>query len=241
MALDLIKNDNTLLYFLNNNARKIYRQIITDTENGVTGLATQRSVQEVMADAQNLAVLIRNTGDALSESIGALEHTMTSDYVSNSSFGELRESITTQIQAQAGLIAEYYSLTQTIQSGLTDTDADLLNYMTQMDGKIQRGYLDDPDNPGNTIFGIAISEKLEFTGSETTQDGETYYELSPLQTFGFYTSTGWQFWIGGEKRGWFDATDGMLHIKQLVIEQSLQFGDWEITVGNGFGLRYIGS
>lgn len=265
MALDLVKNDNTLLYFLNNNARKIYRKIITDTESGETGLATQRSVQDVMADAQNLKELINSEGTTLRESIGDLEYTMTSNYVTTSVFGEAKGELTTQIQQTAGLLTEAYSLLNVISTVTTEDDGDgnivavdamgqLNKYMTFMSGQIRRGFIRNPDYPtedpyNEFLFGIAISQSLEFEGEETAkeEEGQIYYELSSGQTFGFYTATGWQFWINGVRRGWFKSEDGMLHVAQIVAEQSFQLGKWEISVvdsqGNdvGLGLRYVGS
>lgn len=95
--------------------------------------------------------------------------------------------------------------------------------------------------PGETAFGIAISENLSFTGAEQTENGLTYYELSPGQTLGLYTATGWQFWINGSKKGWFDSADGMLHAGNLQVEQLLQLGaDWVLSTAGGFGLRYLG-
>ena len=88
---------------------------------------------------------------------------------------------------------------------------------------------------------ITAAETLRFTGNETTQAGLTYYELAPGQTLGLYTSTGWQFWLNGSKRGWFDSRDGMLHVANLAVENSLRLGgDWLITTSGGFGLRYVG-
>ena len=56
-----------------------------------------------------------------------------------------------------------------------------------------------------------------------------------------YTATGWQFWINGSKKGWFDSADGMLHAGNLQVEQLLQLGaDWVLSTAGGFGLRYLG-
>ena len=68
-----------------------------------------------------------------------------------------------------------------------------------------------------------------------------YHELAPGQTFGLYTSAGWQFWINGVRRGWFSSEDSMLHVANIIAEDKLRAGsDWEISTAGGFGLRYIG-
>ena len=56
-----------------------------------------------------------------------------------------------------------------------------------------------------------------------------------------YTATGWQFWIAGAKRGWFDSRDGMLHAANLAVENSLRLaGGWLLTGTDGFGVRWTG-
>ena len=112
--------------------------------------------------------------------------------------------------------------------------------MTELNGQIRRGVIEDPETH-EVHLGIAISEQLSFTGQTQTEGGLTYYELAPGQTLGLYTSTGWQFWINGVRRGWFSSEDSMLHVSNIVVENRLQLGsDWEIVSAGGFGLRYIG-
>ena len=88
------------------------------------------------------------------------------------------------------------------------------------------------------MLGIAISQRLSFTGASSSHEGETYYELSPGQTLGMYTSTGWQFWINGARRGWFDSVDSTLHVAALQVEQTLRLGaSWVVSTSGGFGIR----
>ena len=83
--------------------------------------------------------------------------------------------------------------------------------------------------------------RIAFRHFDNPGDGYTYYYLNAGQTFGLYTSTGWQFWIGGVRRGWFSSEDSMLHVSNIVVENRLQLGaDWEITTEGGLGLRWIG-
>ena len=92
------------------------------------------------------------------------------------------------------------------------------------------------------MTGIAISQNLQFTGEVSRgDDGFSYYELASGQTFGLYTSTGWQFWIDGYKRGWYNAVDGMLHIANVAVESALQLGGgWRLIDDGGLGIKYTG-
>ena len=91
-------------------------------------------------------------------------------------------------------------------------------------------------------MGIAIAENLQFTGQVHEEDGLKYYELSPGQTLGLYTATGWQFWVNGSKRGGFDSRDGRLHVISEVVEDGLQLGpDWAVSTAGGFGIKYLGA
>jgi hypothetical protein len=100
------------------------------------------------------------------------------------------------------------------------------------------------------VTGIAISQNLRFAGEcgpsdqHNPGDGYTYYYLESGQTFGLYTSTGWQFWIDGYKKGWFNSVDGMLHVANIIVEVSMQIGDsWQIKAapdGSEFEILYVG-
>jgi len=113
--------------------------------------------------------------------------------------------------------------------------------MTEINGQIRRGIVTDPST-GEVVTGIAISQSLRFTGEiERGEDGAEYYRLASGQTFGLYTATGWQFWIDGCKKGWYDSVDGMLHIANVAVEDKLQLGGgWQLVSLDGLGLRYTG-
>ncbi len=113
-------------------------------------------------------------------------------------------------------------------------------YRTEITGQIRRGFLEDPETH-QTVLGIAISQQLQFTGQEMTDGGWVYYELSPGQTLGLYTSTGWQFWVNGRKVGWFDSSDGLLHTVGQFVEQEIRMGDWSFTRDNGLGIKFLGN
>ena len=170
-------------------------------------------------------------------------------YVAQSEYGTFTETIQSTIEATAKGVVDSYnygSAIESVQSGL-----DLVqNYYTQIDGEIRRGIVLDPDT-GQYVTGIAISQSLQFSGEcgssdqNNPGDGYTYYYLSENQTFGLYTSKGWQFWIDGYKKGWFDSTDGMLHVANIIVESKLQIGDsWQIMAaadGSEFELLYVGA
>ena len=146
-------------------------------------------------------------------------------YVAKSEYGQFTESITAQIENTARGVVESYEYGAAIQSMQDNIDL-VQNYLTSVNGEIRRGIVLDPDT-NQYVTGIAISQALVFEGecgpsdSHNPGDGYTYYYLSSGQTFGLYTSTGWQFWIDGYKKGWYSSTDGMLHIKNVYVEDTL--------------------
>ncbi len=200
--------------------------------------------------AAALRALIVKTADesragdlVLTNSIGELSHELRQEYLARSEFGEYRQEIALLIEATARQIVESYGYLEQIRA----TEAELgemgeafAAYTTEISGQIRRGFLEDPETH-LTVLGIAISQQLQFTGQELTDGGRTYYELSPGQTLGLYTSTGWQFWVNGRKVGWFDSSDGMLHTVSQVVEQELRLGSWSISAAGGLGIRMTGA
>ena len=200
----------------------------------------QDAVQTAMSQAQNLKSLIVKTAEDVAHEFDKIAAVLREQYVAISDYGSYYEQIETQVTQTARGTVESYAYQSQIDAATRDR-ARLEEYLTQINGEIRRGVIVDPDTHEETI-GIMISQELQFTGETKTVDGETYYYLDTGQTTGVYTSTGWQFWINGYKRGWFDSLDGMLHVVQIVVEDRLQLGDdWVITTTGGFGLRYIGS
>ena len=167
---------------------------------------------------------------------------MRQSYLALSEFGEYQQEVLLLIEATAKQIVESYGFLEMIQATnaeLGEMGDDLAAYVTEISGQIRRGFIEDPDTH-QTVLGIAISQQLQFTGQEMTDGGWVYYELSPGQTLGLYTSTGWQFWVNGRKVGWFDSSDGMLHTVSQVVEQDIHIGSWAITASGGFGIKYMG-
>ena len=194
--------------------------------------AQEQTAQQVRSTANSLKALIIKTADEITAYTDTRAETFESPYVAKSDYGEYYNQIETQVTQTARNAVETYHYAEAIQ--------DMNTYLTDLNGQIRRGVIEDPETH-EVHLGIAISEQLSFTGQTQTEGGLTYYELTPGQTLGLYTSTGWQFWINGVRRGWFSSEDSMLHVSNIVVENRLQLGSgWDITSTNGFGLRYIG-
>lgn len=194
--------------------------------------AQEQTAQQVRSTANSLKALIIKTADEITEYTDSRVETFESLYVAKSDYGNYYNQIETQVEQTARDTVETYHYTEAI--------GELNAYLTDLNGQIRRGVIEDPETH-EVHLGIAISEQLSFTGQTQTEGGLTYYELAPGQTLGLYTSTGWQFWINGVRRGWFSSEDSMLHVSNIVVENRLQLGtEWEIVSTGGFGLRYIG-
>lgn len=210
-------------------------EVVIEAKKAATKAANrnqEKTIEDIRARANALKALIIKTADEITEYTDSKVETFESLYVAKSDYGNYYNQIETMVEQTARDTVETYHYTEAIE--------DLNLYLTDLNGQIRRGVIEDPETH-EVHLGIAISEQLSFTGHTQTEDGLTYYELSPGQTLGLYTSTGWQFWINGVRRGWFSSEDSMLHVSNIVVENKLQLGsDWEITTSGGFGLRYIG-
>lgn len=186
---------------------------------------------------------VRNYVDSKTEEYNSL-------YVAKSEYGTFTESINSRIETTARGVLEGYNYGSAIQSMQNSINL-IQAYFTNITGEIRRGIVQDPST-GDYVTGIAISQNLQFSGEcggddpNNPGDGYTYYYLTSNQTFGLYTSTGWQFWIDGYKKGWFDSSDGMLHVATIYVEEKIvHSGYWETKNSdiNGyhmFEISYIG-
>lgn len=217
--------------------RNIEKSVDSATEQlpaRFSALVKQNAVEE-KRQSNELRSLIVKTADTINHTIELITQELHEGYLALSDFGTYQEQINTTIETTARGIVESYDF----QASIDALDGRVGSVET-IQGEIRRGLITDPMT-GETAMGIAISEKLDFTGTEVTENNLTYYELSPGQTLGLYTATGWQFWLNGSKRGWFDSRDDMLHVANLAVENSLYLGEgWLLTVVNGFGIRHIG-
>lgn len=170
-------------------------------------------------------------------------------YVAQSDFGTFQENVTSMIETTARGVVEQYDYGSSIES-VQDSINLLQSYYTSINGEIRRGIVEDPET-GEYVTGIAISQALKFSGecgpsdARNPGDGYTYYYMNSGQTFGLYTSVGWQFWIDGYKKGWYNSQDGMLHVANVLVEQVLQIGSsWQIKSsadGSELEFLYVGS
>lgn len=201
-------------------------------KSGAAASAQENAAEQVKSTARALKALIIKTADEITAYTDSRVESFESLYVAKSDYGSYYNQIETQVAQTARDTVESYHYTEAF--------GEMNAYLTDLGGQIRRGVIEDPETH-EVHLGIAISEHLSFTGQTQTEGGLTYYELAPGQTLGLYTSRGWQFWIGGVRRGWFSSEDSMLHLSNIVVENRLQLGgEWDVTRTNGFGLRYIG-
>lgn len=228
--------------------RRVYKNGASTAPLSVDKAADTEAVRK---NAQELRQLILKTADGLSGDIEAKNeeargytdaqiYALGETYLGRSEFGAFTENIESQIVNSARGVVEGYNFAQRIDSAQADLSL-IQSYITEIDGEIRRGLVEDPET-GENVTGIAISQNLQFTGEVSRgEDGRSYYRLASGQTFGLYTSTGWQFWINGYKRGWYDSVDGMLHVANIVVENALSLGGtWRIVNENGLGIKYTG-
>lgn len=201
--------------------------------------AVSGAVSAERKEYTDLRGLIVKTADVVESHVEKLSATLSEDYLARSDFGAYQETLRAGFEATARGVVESYSYDTALEA-LTEQGQATYRAVESINGEIRRGYIEDPATH-ETHLGIAIAENLRFASSTQTKDGVTYYQLAGNQTFGLYTATGWQFWIDGERRGWFDSSDRMLHVTHVTIEDDLHLGaGWVMTAGGGFGLRYLG-
>ena len=213
--------------------------LVTGAAAGGVGANTTASSLAARQSDAALRALILKTTDQVQSRVDKLAASLQADFVAQSDFGRYQEEIRTLIQATARQIVESYDFTALLEADRAAV-GELTGSVTRLQGQIRRGLIEDPET-GEESIGIAVAESLRFTGRRLTRDGEELEELSPGQSLGLYTATGWQFWCSGSKRGWFDASDGRLHVRGLTAEEELDLGgDWVLSAAGGLGIRYLG-
>lgn len=225
-----------------------YIGMYTDYE-AADSMDTTKYVWHRFADDEELQAAIQAGDNYVMSYVDSKTEVYNSMYVAQSEYGAFQEEIVAQIETTAKGVVESYNYESEIQSMQENIDL-MQHYYTNIDGEIRRGIVEDPET-GEYVTGIAISQNLQFEGEcgptdeNNPGDGYTYYYLNAGQTFGLYTSTGWQFWIDGYKVGWFDSLDGKLHVATVLVEESIQFGpNWQLRStagGSEFELLYTGS
>lgn len=191
-----------------------------------TGTAAKADTDAIRNSAAELRALIIKHANELQAEMDTKEEEYNGRFLAQSEFGEWEQTLDLRIQTNAAGVLEQYGLEETTVS---DIQGQMQDYFTQINGEIRRGYVADPDDSNKLVFGIAISSNLQFTGTVQPEGDYTYYQIADRQTFGLYTSEGWQFWVDGHKRGYYNSTDQKLHVKDIVADDSLQIGaDWQI-------------
>ena len=208
--------------------------------NKAVAKANTDTVKQIQSEASALKSLIVKNANEIYQYADEKFEEYDSLYVAKSDFGDYYEQIESKVQTTARGTLENYEY----QAGVTLLQEvnGLNSYMNTLNGQIRRGVIEDPST-NEMHIGIAISESLTFNGTWTDSNtGITYDKLADNSTLGLYTASGWQFWIGGRKMGWFSSQDSMLHVANIVVESTLQVSDdWQfIKTPCGFGLRYIG-
>lgn len=226
-----VKQDTDLLGLLKGNRTRVVREL-DRAYAGEGGIATGDALRELWREKEDLRDEMLRSLDTVNGQIDTISQSLNGNIDAQSDLGKLVADMQLLIEANATAIKETYQYAET----LSTEDAE---FQTSIMGTIRRGFLTDPGS-ADPIFGIAISENLQFTANVRTQDGEEYYELAPGQTLGLYTAHGWQFYINGEKAGWFDSVDGMLHVASMTVENRLLLDRWVMETSGGFGLRYLG-
>ena len=207
---------------------------------------------QIIQSANNLKIDIEANTGSINDLNGQVTNIMntfvTADYID----GQFRSSLIQTITNNVNNIVEHYDYEEIVK-GIVGGDINTLkSFATLINGEIRRGMIYDPAL-GTDVLGIAISQSIQFYDGDDPDplkrpeviEGNTYYHIKSNQTFGFYTSYGWQFWVNGTKVGWFDSMDAKaaLHVASEVVDDGIQFdGSWEISQNSsGIGFRYIGS
>lgn len=200
--------------------------------------------------ASDLKSLILKTANEVESYADKKVESFSSEYVARSEFGTYQQTVQATMETTAQGVQENYDLIQAVTS---DVDS-LFDSYEEIRGQVVRGIVQDPEyspgselHPTEYVVGIAISQNINVSSeagpddAHKPDDGHTYYYLDSGQTFGLYTSTGWQFWINGLKVGWYSSLDGNLHVASMKVEKTIQMGDWILKQNGGnFGILYVG-
>lgn len=199
----------------------------------------EASAADARRRALELKSLIVKTADEVVELMDRQLASLSGVYVAQSDFGVYAETTLRTIEDTARETVESYQYDARLEAANASLGS-LTQAVTALSGQIRRGVIEDPATHED-VLGIAISESVSFTGQTEDENGVSYYRIAPGQTFGLYTSRGWQFWINGVRAAWLDAVDGKLHVASAGVEDTLQLGgNWVFTTTGGLGIRYIG-
>lgn len=167
-------------------------------------------------------------------------------YIAESDFGAYEERLSSASFAAAKQYVDtfdYYekispAVSGDISAAIRPVADELGQYITAMQGMIIRGYI---TIEGVQRFGIAIAKELKTTGNTMINNGLVYDELVSSQTFGFYGSEGWEYWVNGEKTAWVDSQTSTMRLANARIDSNTYMsGSWQWRDFDGLGLKYVG-
>ena len=202
-----------------------------------TDAVSAKTESEIKKSADELRSLIIKSADEVYQQMEMDKKEYEGTFLAQSEFyGSFLLNLDTQIETGAAGVVEKFKREENIE-GLQQSSAAMTQYINNLNGEIRRGAIWDP-SAQEYVIGIAISQKLSFTAdAPEVVDNKNYYHLDSGQTFGLYTSTGWQFWLNGQKVGWFDSATGNLHVKNINVEGSLTVGDAIFEMNERFDIR----
>lgn len=172
---------------------------------------------------------------------------ISTDYIAQSDFGAYEQKLSSEILATAQDIIERFDYWEKVKpsvdgeiTAVVDGVSEALSeYQTLMQGMIVRGYI---IVDGVMRFGIAVARDLKTTGNTVVNNGLVYTELQNAQTFGFYGSEGWEYWVDGVKTAWVDSQTSTLRVSNARVDEStMMSGAWQWKEFGGLGLKYIGN
>lgn len=224
--------------------------------------AASADIDAIRRNAQELkSLIIKTAGDLSDEEIARAEgdasvisytdskkEVYDGLYLAQSVFGTFQQNLTTTITTTAQGVVESYNYDSQI-TGISDDLEELQKYNERNEGQIQRGIVLDPTT-NQYVTGIAISQDLQFTGvvcdkddPNNPGDGHVYYYMETGQTFGLYTSTGWQFWINGRRKGWYNSQMETLYVENLQTADKINVGGtWQMrSNGAELEITYVGN
>ncbi|MBQ6398202.1 MAG: hypothetical protein IJI06_08670 [Oscillospiraceae bacterium] len=181
----------------------------------------------IKKNAEDLKALIIKQADDITSIIDEKDGEYANKYFAkDTAYGQYKREILGDAQNYS------YSMYERINNNLMD-------FQSVLAGQITRGFVEDPDNAGEVVLGIAISQDLQIDAETTpeTDDYEKKYYKIKSNNFGLYTAQGWQFWVNGRKAGWFDSEkDGLLHVRKVVAENFFQVGGkWQLKISGSSG------
>ena len=117
-----------------------------------------------------LRALIEKTAGEIYSHVDEINRQLRADYVARSELGEFEERVTASMETTARGVVEDYDY----DARLTASDeraGRIEEHLRSLSGQIRRGLITDPET-GEQVLGIAISQRLSFTGASSSHEGQ---------------------------------------------------------------------